>query len=244
MAPMNINIPESLKAQVDAEALKTGESLTSVITRALAQYLGSTMHTLFQVSTSGSMVAGVYQAAVTTRVILRHGNFGLGTFENLDGEMVVLDGNVYRVRADGRVDLASPKIPRHLQSSRNLLHRVTFKANSSVLCGSYPRSAMTNARPTIFSMPFAWTVKTLACGVPAIVTDFPGQADLVREGRCGLIIPDGDGDALARAVAQLAAHPEEARAMGDRGLELVRREHSWQRRAEQTDRLIASLSSH
>lgn len=109
MAPMNINIPESLKAQVDAEALKTGESLTSVITRALAQYLGSTMHTLFQVSTSGSMVAGVYQAAVTTRVILRHGNFGLGTFENLDGEMVVLDGNVYRVRADGRVDLASPE---------------------------------------------------------------------------------------------------------------------------------------
>ena len=29
--------------------------------------------------------------------------FGLGTFEHLDGEMVVLDGDIYQVRADGSV---------------------------------------------------------------------------------------------------------------------------------------------
>ena len=29
----------------------------------------------------------------------------------------------------------------------------------------------------------------MACGVPAIVSDYPGQADLVRRGRCGLVVP-------------------------------------------------------
>ncbi len=32
---------------------------------------------------------------------MRHGDFGLGTFEGLDGEMVVLDGICYRVGVDG-----------------------------------------------------------------------------------------------------------------------------------------------
>jgi acetolactate decarboxylase len=35
--------------------------------------------------------------------IKRHGNFGLGTFNFLDGEMVLLDGNVYQIRSDGNV---------------------------------------------------------------------------------------------------------------------------------------------
>jgi acetolactate decarboxylase len=40
---------------------------------------------------------------VSSRTLLANGNFGLGTFEHLDGEMVVLDGNIYQVRGDGSV---------------------------------------------------------------------------------------------------------------------------------------------
>ncbi|QBR03641.1 acetolactate decarboxylase [Paraburkholderia pallida] len=60
-------------------------------------------HTLFQISTSGALVAGLYNGVVSTRVVLAHGDFGLGTFAGLDGEMVVLDGRAYRVRGDGAV---------------------------------------------------------------------------------------------------------------------------------------------
>jgi acetolactate decarboxylase len=35
--------------------------------------------------------------------LLDHGDFGLGTFENLDGEMVILDGAIYQVRDDGSI---------------------------------------------------------------------------------------------------------------------------------------------
>ena len=83
--------------------------------------------------------------------------------------------------------------------------------------------------------------ESLACGVPAIVTDLPGQADLVRNHRCGLVVSVDDGRELARAVAWIAANPEEARRMGARGARLIRREHSWQRRAEQISELLKAL---
>jgi acetolactate decarboxylase len=55
------------------------------------------------VSTSGALVAGVYDREVSVQAILEHGNFGLGTFANLDGEMVVVDGHVYQVKGSGQV---------------------------------------------------------------------------------------------------------------------------------------------
>lgn len=80
--------------------------------------------------------------------------------------------------------------------------------------------------------------ETLACGVPVIVTDFPGQADLVRSATCGIVIPPDNPRALAKAVAYLYHHPEERVAMGKRGRELVEREHSWDSRAEQVDAVL------
>ena len=46
---------------------------------------------------------GVYDGAVSSQTLLSDGDFGLGTFERLDGEMVILDGNIYQVRGDGSV---------------------------------------------------------------------------------------------------------------------------------------------
>jgi len=80
--------------------------------------------------------------------------------------------------------------------------------------------------------------ETLACGIPAIVTELPGQADLVRDGRCGRIVPCGDAAALARAVGELAADPAAARQMGERGAALVRASHSWRARAVEIDKVL------
>jgi glycosyltransferase involved in cell wall biosynthesis len=80
--------------------------------------------------------------------------------------------------------------------------------------------------------------ETLACGIPAVVSELPGQADLIREGDCGLVIPCGDAAALARAVAQLAADPARAREMGQRGATLVRAAHSWHARAVEVDAVL------
>src|SRR3954447_15777295 len=55
------------------------------------------MSTLYQISTSSALVEGVYSGSVCSSVLLEHGDFGLGTFENLDGEMVILDDEIYQV---------------------------------------------------------------------------------------------------------------------------------------------------
>ncbi|OJZ69963.1 alpha-acetolactate decarboxylase [Mycobacterium paraffinicum] len=55
-----------------------------------------------------ALLEGVYDGEVTVAEILRHGDFGLGTFNHLDGEMVILDGICYRLRADGTASRAAP----------------------------------------------------------------------------------------------------------------------------------------
>lgn len=61
------------------------------------------LHTLYQVSTATSLVEGIYQGSVQVADLREHGNLGLGTFEGLDGEMVVVDGHFFQVRSDGSV---------------------------------------------------------------------------------------------------------------------------------------------
>jgi len=49
-----------------------------------------------------ALVEGLYEENIPLSEIRRHGDFGLGTFDDLDGEMVMLDGTVYQIAADGR----------------------------------------------------------------------------------------------------------------------------------------------
>lgn len=58
---------------------------------------------LFQVSTLPVLMAGHYDGKTTLAALREQGDFGLGTFQALDGEMVMVEGKVYRVRADGKV---------------------------------------------------------------------------------------------------------------------------------------------
>jgi len=100
---ISADIPASLKAELDEEGLRSGRSASAIVAAALASYLEKPIHTVFQVSTSGALVAGVYDREVSVQTILEHGDFGLGTFANLDGEMVVVDGHVYQVKGSGDV---------------------------------------------------------------------------------------------------------------------------------------------
>lgn len=83
--------------------------------------------------------------------------------------------------------------------------------------------------------------ETLACGTPVIVTDFPGQADFVREHDCGLVIEADNAEALAGAVAELYAQQKAALEMGMRGYESVKNNHSWDARAGATHDFITGL---
>ena len=92
---------------------ETGEPVRHLVAAALADFLDVDHQTIFQVSTVGALVEGVYEGAVRIGTLREHGDFGLGTFEGLDGEMVALDGDFFRVRDDGALhpvddDVLSP----------------------------------------------------------------------------------------------------------------------------------------
>ena len=103
MKTITCNLPNSLYDAL-VERMETDKaSCDHLVSMALSQCLGKPIHTLFQVSTSAALVEGLYQGAVRVSRLLRHGDFGLGTFIDLDGEMVVLEGTCYRVAPDGTV---------------------------------------------------------------------------------------------------------------------------------------------
>jgi len=56
-----------------------------------------------QRSTIDALLAGVYDGSMSCGELLEYGNFGIGTFDHLDGEMIVLDGEVYQIKSDGKV---------------------------------------------------------------------------------------------------------------------------------------------
>lgn len=110
MHDLKCSISDGLWEALRAHSRSTGEPLRHVVASALATHLGVSHRTLFQVSTSSALVEGVYQGAVTVGVLRRHGNLGLGTFELLDGEMVVVDGEFWQVKSDGSVQAVSDEV--------------------------------------------------------------------------------------------------------------------------------------
>ena len=62
---------------------------------------GRHRQTVFQSSLMSALLAGVYDGELTVRELLQHGDFGLGTFNALDGEMIIVDGVCHRLRSDG-----------------------------------------------------------------------------------------------------------------------------------------------
>lgn len=57
---------------------------------------------LYQTSTIDALLAGQYDGICTLAELKKHGDFGIGTFNELDGEMLLLNGCFYRVSSDGK----------------------------------------------------------------------------------------------------------------------------------------------
>ena len=64
---------------------------------------------LYQLSLMNALLEGVYDGEVTYGALRQHGDFGLGTFNALDGEIVGFDGKFYQLRSDGSAHPVDPQ---------------------------------------------------------------------------------------------------------------------------------------
>ncbi|AKG33370.1 acetolactate decarboxylase [Paenibacillus durus] len=64
-------------------------------------------HVIYQASTMVALLSGLYDGTVTFGELKKHGDFGIGTFHQLDGEMIAFDGEFFHLYPDGTAQKVS-----------------------------------------------------------------------------------------------------------------------------------------
>ena len=72
-------------------------------------------------------------------------------------------------------------------------------------------------------------LEAMACGLPVVVSDIPGNREWVQPGAQGWWFPDGDAHALADVLVDATKRPERLKGMGRRNRRVVERRADWRR---------------
>ncbi len=102
---LELYLQQDLLKQLTISAERMGVSVSDLTEQALRRFLFNKKggNAVFLSAPIVALVEGFYVENTNMALIKEHGDFGLGTFNYLDGEMVLLDGNVYQIRSDGDV---------------------------------------------------------------------------------------------------------------------------------------------
>jgi len=86
-----------------------GAQIILLLVLALASGCARNQHRLAitQFSTIDAILAGAYDGHWTCRKLRKYGDFGIGTFHGLDGEMIMFDGRIWQIKGDGSVVAAN-----------------------------------------------------------------------------------------------------------------------------------------
>ncbi|GAA1339459.1 glycosyltransferase [Saccharothrix algeriensis] len=86
-------------------------------------------------------------------------------------------------------------------------------------------------------------LEAMACGVPVVASAVGGLTDTVVDGVTGALVPPRDPIALARALRSLLVDPARREAYGLAGTDRVQARYTWDRIAQDTERLYARIGA-
>jgi glycosyltransferase involved in cell wall biosynthesis len=81
----------------------------------------------------------------------------------------------------------------------------------------------------------------LAAGLPTVASRVGGNAEIIQDGKTGLLVPPEDSSALAAAILRLLRNPGFAADLGKNGQDFVSSEFSFQRLIAKTDQMYTEL---
>ncbi|WP_099222316.1 acetolactate decarboxylase [Listeria costaricensis] len=64
---------------------------------------------LFQHSTMAALVGGLFGGTTTFKDLMKHGDLGIGTLNDFDGELIIVDGEPFQIREDGKAYKVAPE---------------------------------------------------------------------------------------------------------------------------------------
>lgn len=109
-----ITVTETTEASENtevAESTEVSESTEAADTTEAGEIIETIEdETVYQVALLQSLMLGDYTGSVSVGELKKHGDIGLGTFQDVNGEMIVLDGVVYQALSDGSIAVADDNV--------------------------------------------------------------------------------------------------------------------------------------
>jgi len=102
---LELMLPDELMKRLKTASEHSGISIVDMTLQILRRYLSGAQkeNAVFLSAPINALVEGFFVEDTSIALVKEHGDFGLGTFDYLDGEMVMLDGIVYQIKSDGKV---------------------------------------------------------------------------------------------------------------------------------------------
>lgn len=98
-------------------------------------------NSILQYSTLSALLEGVYDGEMTVGELKKQGNFGIGTFNALDGELILFEGQCYKATSDSKILLMADSVKTpfaaianfHPDSIIRINHAIKIKALENYL---------------------------------------------------------------------------------------------------------------
>ncbi|MDO8408342.1 MAG: glycosyltransferase family 4 protein [bacterium] len=98
------------------------------------------------------------------------------------------------------------------------------------------------AYSTYDATPYA-ILRSFAAGTPVIAADVNGVSEIVHDGETGLLVPQGDAVALARAISRVFEDGSLARRLAENGAKILAKRFSWEAHLGELRELFRSVLS-
>lgn len=143
---------------------------------------------IYQISTYDSLSKGGYEGFIPLEDMLDKGDFGIGTFQGIDGEMLVLDGVIYQIKHDGSVVIKKNKnLKKELTPYavvKNFNKDISSKLKSADTYASLQEqiNALITDKNKFYAIKVEGTFNTIKTrSVPAQTKPFPPLTDVVAK---------------------------------------------------------------
>lgn len=139
---------------------------------------------LYQVATLQSLIAGQYDGEITAKTLRQYGDTGLGTFDDLDGEMIIVDGVIYKARVDGSVTVVADDETIPFANVASLgdekVWSLAFDGGYDELKSQLDRLVPDNNMPVVFRIDGTFHQITYR-SVPEQTAPYPPLTDVVQQ---------------------------------------------------------------